>query len=556
MSTKLQAMLWELWKTSRVELLNRFGIQLLGVLFISFTPFMDLENESENRVINGILMMILSIQSVAFSTWWLALERQSTGFSFRLGFARPVSTWMLVLVPVLFTMCAAGISFLLPTGLLILLDGRDLALMQPALLVVVFSACLMAASWAPTTLPTKAAATFLVCSLLFAGLLLQQVNSGMSEPLLMAAGYPQFYEFGWFNLLFPVIVLAAIGITIRGVEYQRHGDRWWIEQVCIDVTHRLRSRPQRQSLKETASFSGRLAAQSWYEMRRIAPATFSLAVCAPLIVFVFVTVIPMFDRSWHGQPYVWLLALLLSPSVFQLIACDGALSLRKRQGALKFSSFDATRSLRSDRLIMVKLLVVAACAFASWLLMLVAACAHTYFVDSWQTWRELFAPLLAATDELPVYWWLGGLSNVIFLYISSTSILLAMGLWIPLHPKLFIALMLTIYGHGVLAVWDGHNGWQYQTMWLAYGYVVAIGVTTLCLAALFKAFRSCFLSLQLFSAVFALWLVYVGSVVYAYFKLAPDSTPLALVCLGAASLLIPLATTAFAPIAYAAHRHA
>ena len=54
-----------------------------------------------------------------------------------------------------------------------------------------------------------------------------------------------------------------------------------------------------------------------------------------------------------------------------------------------------------------------------------------------------------------------------------------------------------------------------------------------------------------------LWTIYVSSTLALYSRAEPAApVPAVLIALAGALLLVPLATTAFAPLALAAHRHA
>jgi cell division protein FtsW (lipid II flippase) len=78
-----------------------------------------------------------------------------------------------------------------------------------------------------------------------------------------------------------------------------------------------------------------------------------------------------------------------------------------------------------------------------------------------------------------------------------------------------------------------------------------------CVFALRKALRAGFLGQRLFGGVCFLWLVYVSSTVALYLKASPAiAIPLPAVALGISLLLVPLVTTAIAPLALASHRHA
>ena len=74
--------------------------------------------------------------------------------------------------------------------------------------------------------------------------------------------------------------------------------------------------------------------------------------------------------------------------------------------------------------------------------------------------------------------------------------------------------------------------------------------------ALRKALVSRSLGKQLFVGMFCLWAIYVSTAIAMFFR-APSgaSIPPVVIAIGAAGLLVPLASAAFAPLALASHRH-
>ena len=73
-----------------------------------------------------------------------------------------------------------------------------------------------------------------------------------------------------------------------------------------------------------------------------------------------------------------------------------------------------------------------------------------------------------------------------------------------------------------------------------------------------RAFKTRSLRLPYFAAPFCLWLIYIASVVTVTRELLaqyPTTVPLALLSPSIALLLVPLASFAVAPLAFAAHRH-
>jgi hypothetical protein len=510
-------------------------------------------NEMENLVIRGIAVMFLAITSLASPTWLYELDRHRTGFSFRLGFARPVSTLKLVAVPMIFAVMAATFCYVVPALLFGWMQGNTVPIFGPVLVVASLVIGFIAVTWSPTTVVGKVIG-FMALAMVAVALVIVHFRQYDAEPVLMAMGRPEYYALAWYEYLALLLVVGvAFAVTLVAVERQRHGDTWntgWFAkgtQVLV---------PAKVGTPCGQPFRSPFVAQCWYELRRQGPPVLTISVIAPLLLFVFACIVPLMDPKVDGAGYAWLVALLLCPFVYQLVGADGAVGLQRRQGAVFYSTFDGSRAMSNDHLIGTKLLVIGACAFVGWLLMVLAAAFHALLTGDEQTWLEIGSVLSKCMSDLPAYWWLVGASNALLLYISSTSVLLAFALWLPLHGRLFISLAVVGYLHVMLAIWDAEHGWTLWYLWTAYGYLAAVAIVAGCIFALWRAFVAGSLGGRLFAGAFCLWGIYVVSAISLYLRLAVDQAiPLAALVLGAALLLLPLATTALAPLALASHRH-
>jgi hypothetical protein len=551
-------MLWELWRTSRFELLFRVVGQSAFILLIYSS--MDDFSEPQIFVVRGIVVLVLTLSSVFSMTWMKELESENkqSGFSFRLGFTRPISTIGLVAVPMIFTVVAAVVCFILPASLFGLLLGVPMPIVGPATAIACIVVCFVATSWSPTTTIGKSIAVVML--LIGNGVALFLFHGGRDDPdpVLLAIGKPGYFDFAWFEYaVFLGLSTIAFLLTIFAVDRQRHGDRWEIVRPRA-AGAATRGNPSGTLGSAAAKpFSGPIAAQFWYEMRRFGNRLLLFGVSFPLMVFVLIRTVLWFDPDRNGAPIVSLFALAVCPFVYQLIGADGAIGLRRKQGATRFSAFDATRSMANDQLIAVKLLVIAACSLIGWLIMGLAVGLHAVAYGDGQAWARIGATLSQAVGDVPVYWWAAGIANAALLYISSSSIFLAFGLWLPLYRNRFAFTVALLYIHLLLASWDAANGWPLRYYWLGCGYLVSVAIIGGCVFALRKALSAGYLGKRLFGCAFCLWVIYVSSTVALYLKLAPDiPIPLVVTVLGFSMLPVPLASTAIAPLALASHRHA
>jgi hypothetical protein len=561
MRTPLQAVLFELWRTSRLQLLLVFGFQF-AVVLLMYSGVLDGRNSGEAtvQVLCGIFIMFSTATSAFSQSWRNTFETNHIGFSFRLGFVRPISTTQLVAVPMVFIVMVSPLCYLLPALLfnwLISITGyqQSVPLLGPSLLAACVAACLVAVAWTSTTIVGRAFGLVAFGGGLIASLAMYHLHVDPSEPLIIAIATPGYFDFSWYEyaafILLPVIAMC---VTVVAVDRQRHGDRWQFDRV--GQWWRKLSIPTPASDGRHQPFRSPLAAQCWFEMRRFGFKLLILGVFVPLIPLAMVTLGTLAFPGREGAPWFWLIAIGFCPLVYQMIGADGAIGLKYRQGSLQFSAFDATRAMPNDQLIAIKLLMIALCSLFGWLWMVLATGAYAVMAGEVQWWVQLGQTFSASVGDVPVLWWIAGGCSLVLLYISSTSMLLALGMWIPLRPGVFMFSLVAGITHMVLAIWDAKHGWSLRNIWTAEGWLVAAAIVIGSGLALRKALTSGYLGKQLLVWTLCLWAIYVSTAIAMFLKAPSGVTlPPVLIAIGAAGLLVPLASAAIAPLALASHRH-
>ncbi len=504
--------------------------------------------------------MMLTVLSVFSVTWLSALDNQTQGFCFHLGFARPTSTTQLVVVPMLYVAVTAVVCFVLPAWLFCRLMSTSLPFVGLGTGVACVTVCLAATAWSPTTKFGRVAGIMTIVIGVTLCLVMNHYRHDDPDPWLLAMGKPGYFVFAWYYYVACLGISAvATVVTIATVERQRHGDGWGFVDRWVTGEARFWSRSRTLASPARKPFTNRFAAQCWYEMRRVGRFVLPFAVLVPLLPLTFVCIVPwMYPDAANSEdsPAFWLAALALCPFVYQLVGAEGALGLRKKQGATQLSAFDATRSMSNDALIAVKLLVIAACSLIGWLCMAMTAGLHTALVGNWHVWARIGEAVSAVAGDVPVYWWVAGLLSVVLLYASSSSMLIAFGMWSQLHPKLCMCGVFMLLLHAVLMILDARHEWAFRHLWAAYGYFLSVAIVAVCVLAMRKALAAGYLGKRLFGYVFCLWVIYVSSAVALYIKAPAVTISLPLIALGVSTLLVPLASTAIAPLALASFRHA
>ena len=147
MKTPQRAILWELWRTGRSDLLIRlFSLSLMVVLFAIVISFSRLKG-SVLEPVAGMTVMFLMVGGALSSIWLQELDTQQSGFSLRLGFTRPVATGWLVLLPMLYGVATSVVCYVIPASLFYVVVGKHLPVRGPVLLTAMLNVGCLAAMW-------------------------------------------------------------------------------------------------------------------------------------------------------------------------------------------------------------------------------------------------------------------------------------------------------------------------------------------------------------------------------------------------------------------------
>lgn len=568
MKTPQRAILWELWRTGRSDLMIRlFSLSLLVVPFATVISTSRMKGAVLEPVA-GITVLLLMICAAFSSLWMQELDTQQPGFSLRLGFTRPVATAWLVLLPMLYGLATSVVCYVIPASFFYLVIGTRLPVHGPALLTAILNVGCLAAMWSARNRVEK-----LACFALLATATVWLVRWYVGEVPLGES---------WINLLgnsinrswsvfYDLIVVAAVAVMIRvtivAVDRQRH-------EVCGDRVRRgnqnaatlssigearaswtLRLLRGFARLATLTSFDQRLAAQAAFELRRCGLVTLGAGLLLPVIVFGLVCLIPLMNPHWDRQPLTWLVAIIFCPLIYQLIGIDAVTGLRGRQGRIDISPFDLIRPLRNDQMASIKLTVVACVTLAGWLMMLTAGVMYMvanygtdWLVSPAETWRGM-------TSVTPLIWF-AGLCCLAMSIISSSSMLLALALWMDLHSwRLMLSFgAVSVNIAGVLV--DAEHGLRFRPVWTLEACGLCVLIPLLSGFTVRRAWRSGTIGSRYLTAAVALWLTWAASSYWLRVQISPAvSVPFEFSVLAIALLPVPLVTALTAPLAYATYRH-
>ena len=181
---------------------------------------------------------------------------------------------------------------------------------------------------------------------------------------------------------------------------------------------------------------------------------------------------------------------------------------------------------------------------------------QTALAQTWHLWADVGAFASNLVGDVPVYWWIAGFVSAALLTISSTSVFLTFGYWLPKHPRIFAALAGSGYMLSFLGFLTFKNDWPLRYFWIAFAYAAAVGIVVACILTLRRALVAGSLGKRMFGLTCCLWSVYVVSTVTLYLRSEQASMiPMPALAVAASLLIVPLASTACAPLALASHRH-
>jgi hypothetical protein len=432
--------------------------------------------------------------------------------------------------------------------------GIPFPLLPTSALIATASACFVAAAWSSTNTHTTLLNLAAVGATL-GGLIWWNWQHGADAPLLISRqDWPTILAFSvphYFVLLL-VFVCAVVGTTIA-VDRQRHGERLQLKgvnQVIQNMADRL---PRR-----TRPFGTPVRAQLWLEMRRSGSKVLLIGFCAPIFAFLYISYVNLNSEPLQGKAVVlWLAVLAICPIVYQVLGAEFLLGLKRRQGAVWLSTFDATQAMGDDALIAVKLVVLATSVLVSWLAMAFAAATQTMLYGDFHDWTHISQTIAPVVATVSGPWWAAIAIMAVVLYASSSAMLIALGLWLPRYPYVFVGAAVVVFAHILLAVWDSQHAYVFSPLWTAYGWFMSTALVTVCFVTLRTSLKWGCLGKRFLVAALCLWVPFVFVTIALYLKVVPNTVPVPLsaVALGLGIMTVPLASAAIAPLALASHRH-
>ncbi len=460
MRAETTAMLWESWR------LTRRGTAF-GVLIAITGGSAILLAVAEPDLGATLVLLLIGILSLPASGW-VGLERG--GFPFYLGYVRPVPTWLLVGVPMAYHAASCAVLYLIPMIVLRTVFGIPFPLLPAAAplaaIRLVFTTCLW---WTKDT-------TMQRVGLVSAAVLVFSVMRRLNPVNLPGNDFPpdrwaQMFAFSLADYgLIALVMAAAIGVTIVGVERQRRGDdQFSLLRRGVGV-FRFPAIPRWVGFwfQAPCPTSSPMWAQLWMEMKSTGVPVLSIGVMLAMGIPVLLLA---------ANAYQWDLPVLFAMLSFLPPVKIGLLSMfriQRKQGSAYMSAFDATRALGTAQLVGLKMAVTVTCILGAWV---VTGTSLWFSLSIVRDFTD-FGPMqrnLAGTLAAQSGYWLAALAAVASIQLSAIAAFLAsVEVFFVLHAKRLIIGLLALGLYVLVSVFAVTGDWVGPSFVEAHAWIIAV----------------------------------------------------------------------------------
>ena len=384
MRSPIVAMLWEIWRVTRVEAAWKLAFGIVGglaalALCAALAPA-DSAKKYEDIMDNGAAAAMILLVLPHLVNWLslAGLNGGRPGFPLYLHYTRPVRTAVLVGLPMVYLTAVSSAVYLVSALLLRVTSGYAFPLLPVAAWIAALTLVGGAATWSTRN------RTIQVCVMMYAitkafGLAMQRLTAVEIPdtfdwpPRLWPALFDfPLTDYAWIAL----IGLASFGVTVAGVTRQRRGDGW----AEIPSAQRDGFWDRLVSLfRFPCPTSSATRAQVWFDLKSSGLPLLAIAVALAIVILLLGAVSNRIDAAisdgfrayvtcsnrgcFYARPMVVLFSTI-SPWIVLFLG-GNAFGIRRKQGRADMSAFEATQAYGTAQLTVLKLLVRSACVVAA-----------------------------------------------------------------------------------------------------------------------------------------------------------------------------------------------
>jgi len=361
----IAAMLWENWRLTRVELVQRLG---LGIVAASAAlVWLDAGPTAAFWILitlHGMffLLSILKLNGGRF------MDGYKPGFPFYLLYVRPVPTAVFVSVDMLYEVVSCTALYVVSAALVGFAFGQHLPLFSVIVWILAFHFCYACVQWS-----TQNRVAQWVGSVVFSLPLFFLLKNRVASPLQVEFSIAE-------NAVMGLIAVVSLGLTVVGVARQRRGD------AIASVPRTAGSGGYPDWLvtlfRLPCPISSATRAQVWFELKSSGLPVLAIGLAVAILIFVLfaisVAVAPVRNAA------VGIVVLSLPIVWFGL--GGNAFGIRRKQGRTYASAFELTQPFGTAQLAGLKVLVRAACVLTALIAIGTSVWASSSFMSGWAPW--------------------------------------------------------------------------------------------------------------------------------------------------------------------------
>jgi hypothetical protein len=373
------AMLWEQWRLSRVEGVQRL---FLGLLAASGALLLNQDN--------GVTVAVW-ILAAAHGFFWFSIAKLNggrfmdgykPGFPLYLLYTRPLPTALVVGVSMAYDALSCAALYILSAALLGAAFGKPLPMFSVAACLVAYHLVSTCIQWSTQNRIVQWVGSIAIFWPLV-GLLKSSLDSPDQGRFTLAQG-----------AMLVLLGLVSFGLTVAGVARQRRGDA-------------VAQEPRKEIwggypewmvnlVRFSCPTSSAMKAQLWFELRSsglpVLTIGLSLAVLICLLFAAGIVIAPLRTVA---------MGITVFSFPFVLFFCaSNAFGIRSKQGRLYAGTFETTQPYGTAQLAALKVLVRSACVLIALATIAASVWASSSFMGAWGAWSAGIEGGVNAVPEL------------------------------------------------------------------------------------------------------------------------------------------------------------
>ena len=333
MRSPVVAMLWENWRVTRVEAVQRLvqGILLTAAVLVGAAAFGSIGRDPVRWALFLLVMTYVPLwMSVARLNGGRFMDGYRPGYPFYFLYTRPVRTFVLVGAPMAYNVASVAVLYVVSALILRATFGYPFPLLPLAVWLVAAHIAQWAVQWG-----TRSKAVQWVGSIV-------AITGFTALALWRARDWPARFDLPLTDYaLLASIGAVSFGLAVAGVARQRRGDT----QAAIPrtITRSGFSDWLAGLFRFPCPTSSATRAQLWFDLRSSGVAVLTIGLVLAILIPLLFVVGGLIDASLSGfyaRPFAVVVALMSLPAV--LLLGGNAFGIRSRQGYRHASVFEAT----------------------------------------------------------------------------------------------------------------------------------------------------------------------------------------------------------------------